>query len=112
MSSDLIFHIVSRRKWHLLNTEGYYKPEDFDEETGIKCVEAKALTEHLNTYYKGRKNLFLIVIDKSRLVSKYKTDEGDGINYIMGGINLDAILDKIRIDCTPDGTFDIEIAEN
>ncbi|MEX0646605.1 MAG: DUF952 domain-containing protein [Balneolaceae bacterium] len=110
MSSDLIFHIVSRRKWHNLNKGGFFKPEEFDEETGIKCVQASFLNDYLNTGYKGRKNLLLLVIDKSRLINKYSTGKSEEFIYILGGINIDAILDKIRLDCTPEGTFDIEIS--
>lgn len=109
MSSDLVFHICSRRKWHQLNKEGFFKPENFDEKTGIKSVEAEMLNSYLNEHYKGRKNLLLLVIDKSRLVNRPKKGD-DGFVYIPDGINIDAILDKIRVDCLKDGSFDIEIS--
>lgn len=110
MSSDLIFHIVSRRKWHTLNKDGFYKPEEFDEEVGIKCVEAAVLTDYLNKNFEGRKNLLLLVVDKSRLVNTFKINREEGVVYVHDGINVDAILDKIRLDCSPEGTFNIEVS--
>lgn len=110
MSSDLIFHIVSRRKWHTLNKDGFYKPEGFEEEVGTKCITPAVLKEYMNTNYKGRKNLLLLVIDKSRLANSFKTKKEEGIVFVQGGINVDAILDKIRVDCSPEGTFNIEVS--
>lgn len=110
MSSDLIFHIVSRRKWHTLAQDGYYTPEGFEENDKIECVGATDLKDYLNEFYKTRKNLLLLVIDKYRLVHPLtKKENGKVLYYVEGGINVDSILDKIRIDCGKDGQFDIDI---
>lgn len=109
MSSDLIFHIVSRRKWHSLTQNGFYKPEEFDEETGIECVNSNQLQPYLNDHFNGRKNLLLLVIDKYRLLYPLKKDKDTNLIYVPNGINVDAILDKIRLDCGKDGLFDVNI---
>lgn len=109
MNADLIFYAVSRRKWPRLNKNGIFAPEDFDAEEGMLCAQPDNLKEYLNKYYKGRKNLFLLVIDVSRLSTNIqKKKEG---NYIMlhSPVNTDAILDKIRIDCNQDGLFDLSV---
>lgn len=109
MDTDLIFHVASRRKWQNLNKDGVYKPEDFTEENGIECVTAAILQEYLNTKYKGRKNLLLLVIDVNRLVTKPKKTDKPNVYRIFAPINTDAILDKIRIDCNENKVFDLNV---
>ena len=109
MNSDLIFHVVSRRKWPTLNKGGVYQPEEYDETGKVTCVEASGLQDYLNNEFKGRKNLLILVIDISRLDKRPKNRENSYLMDLEGGINLDAILDKIRIDCDADGKFNIEV---
>lgn len=108
MNSDLIFHVVSRRKWPELNKNGYYQPEDFDETGIIECVEPGTLQEYLNKEHRGRKNLFLLVIDTNRLISKPKKAKY-GLRMLNQPVNTDAILDKIRLDCNKDKMFDLDV---
>ena len=108
MNSDLIFHVVSRRKWPELNKNGFYQPEDFDETGKIECVEPEFLQDYLNKEHRGRKNLYLLVIDMNRLISKAEKGE-QGIRVLGKPINTDAILDKIRLYCNKDKQFEIDV---
>lgn len=109
MQEDLIFHAVSRRKWTQLNKNGTYAPETYDREEGIRCALPEMLQQYLNTNFKGRKNLFLLVIDLSRLSNAIQRRKDSGYLYLSAPVNIDAILDKIRIDAGPDGTFDVQV---
>lgn len=109
MDTDLIFHVVSRRKWPNLNKDGFYTPEDFSEETGIECVTSEILQTYLNKNYIGRKNLFLLVIDVNRMISKPVKTDDPHIYRVLKPVNTDAILDKIRIDCNKDKEFDLSV---
>jgi len=109
MQEDLIFHVVSRRKWPKLNKEGSFAPEDFDPDKGIRCTLPQYLKEYLNSHFSGRKNLFLLVIDVSRLATDIKKIKEDGYVMLYQPINIDAILDKIRLDANEDGNFDISV---
>ncbi|WP_340103025.1 DUF952 domain-containing protein [Rhodohalobacter sp. 8-1] len=109
MQEDLIFHVVSRRKWPKLNKEGVYAPEDFDPEEGIRCALPQTLEEYLNTEYSGRKNIFLLVIDVSRLATNMKKRKEGGYVTLHQPINIDAILDKIQLDSNEKGEFDINV---
>jgi uncharacterized protein (DUF952 family) len=111
MKSDLIFHIVSKRKWRALNKDGYYRPEGFDAEDSdeeIECITSERINEFLNSHFTKRKNLLLLVIDKSRIINRIRTEKEKGLIFVERGINTDAILDKIRIDANQDGNFDVE----
>ncbi len=110
MNTDLIYCPVSKRKWKDFNSEGYYRPKIGDQEVdSISCATNETLNQLLNDSFKGRKNLFILVIDKSRLEPKLRVDKETQKVVIEGAINTDAVLDKIRIDCNEDGLFDLEI---
>lgn len=109
MQEDLIFHVVSRRKWTKLNKEGVFAPEDFDQDKGILCALPQNLEAYLNSEYAGRKNLFLLVIDVSRLATNMKKKKEGGYVTLHQPINIDAILDKIRLDANEEGKFDINV---
>lgn len=106
---DLIFHAVSRRKWRELNHSGFYIPENIDDTGKVLCVTSEKLTDYLNQNFKGRKNLLILVVDVFRLASKYSMNQDSGYVEIDKGINVDAILDKIRIDCGENGLFDVKV---
>jgi len=112
MKSDLIFHVVSRRRWSGSNKNGVYTPENTEDTDRVECILADRINSYLNNEFIGRKNLIILVIDISRLANRYKADKETGRVWVEKGINLDAILDKIRIDCEEDGSFDVEFQAN
>ncbi|TVQ65667.1 MAG: hypothetical protein EA360_08715 [Balneolaceae bacterium] len=107
-NQDLIFHVVSRRKFkENYNSGSYFPPEA--ETAGLVCVPVTELKEFLDREFRTRKNLLILVIDRIRLDSKLSIHSEDGLMIINGPINQDAVIDKIRIDCNPDGLFDISV---
>ncbi|MDX1641548.1 MAG: hypothetical protein R3220_07610 [Balneolaceae bacterium] len=111
MNSDLIFHALSKRKWREFNKGGYFDPEGTRYNDGIVCVNSERLKEHINTNFKGRRQVMLLIIDKSRLVNKISFDKESDRFLIADRINMDAILDKIFIKPNQEGIFDIEVKE-
>jgi uncharacterized protein (DUF952 family) len=109
MRTDLIFHIVSKRKWRTLTSNGYYKPEELNVGGYVECYPSSDLNDILNTRFKGRKNLMILVIDVSRISNRFQEDKESGRILVEEAINIDAILDKIRIDCQEDGSFDVDV---
>ena len=105
---DLVFHVVSKRKFREQFQAGRYNPPEAETE-GLRCVDVHQLKEHLDRDFRSRKNLLILVIDKIRLESRISLHEEDGTYHISGGINQDAVIDKIRIDCTIEGTFDVSV---
>ena len=112
MISNLIFHVVSKRKWQEFNKGGYYNPEGSRYDDGIICVESETLKDHINQKFKGRRQVLILVIDKSRLIGNTKIDEEKGIIVVENRINMDAILDKILLKPNKEGLFDIDVEED
>lgn len=112
MSSNLIFHAISKRKWKEFNKGGYFEPEGNRYENGIVCLQADNLKNYINSHFQGRRQILLLVIDASRLVSNTEEDKESGYIVVKEKINLDAVLDKILIKPNREGLFDIEVTED
>lgn len=111
MSSNLIFHAVSKRNWNEFNKGGYYNPVGTKYEDGIVCVNADQLKDYINENFQGRRQVLVLVIDKSRLLPKSTFDDDKQIYLVEDRINMDSILDKIYLKPNEEGVFDIEVTE-
>ncbi len=103
----MIFYVVSRRKWPQLTRNGEFTPQEFEDEGVITCIMPDHLNQHLNEKFKGRRNLYILVIDTSRLEYPPKVEGGQAV--LSRPVNVDAILDKIRIDSPREGDFDLQV---
>ena len=118
MMPDLLFHVVSNRKWKMQIRDGVYRPEQFREENGVETVCGEDLNIYLNKEFTGRKNLLLVVIETSRLKKRnaIQVEQSENkkvtIYRIPEPIHKLAVLDKIRIDCNESGAFDIQLRQN
>lgn len=112
MSSNLIFHALSKRKWKEFNKGGFYVPEGDKYTDGIVCVRPGRLNEFINKNFERRRQVMLLVIDKSRLLSKLTFDKERDCFLVEDRINMDAILDKIYIKPNKEGLFDIDVTED
>jgi len=111
MKSDLLFYIVSARKWSDLTRGGQFKPDELVELNRISLLPAEKVNDHLNSKYSGRKNLFLLIVDITRM-DKVPKRNNEGLYVIDDAIPVVAILDKIRLDSNKEGKFDIQIDQN
>ncbi|WP_234572189.1 DUF952 domain-containing protein [Rhodohalobacter sp. 614A] len=112
MSSNLIFHVVSKRQWQEFNQGGYFRPEGSRYEDGIACVKANKLKEYINEHFKGRRQVLLLVIDKARLVSKTEYNQEKEYILVQDKINMDSVLDKIFVKPNKEGIFDVDVTED
>lgn len=110
MKSDLLFYVVSARKWPDLTRGGKFKPDELIDTNKITLLAAASVNDYLNSKYSGRKNLFLLVIDIMRLEKRPKKQ--DNAYIVDDAIPVNAILDKVRLDSNKEGEFDIQIDQN
>ncbi|MFO7799706.1 hypothetical protein [Rhodohalobacter sp.] len=111
MKSDLLFYVVSARKWSDITRGGEFKPEELVENNKITLIEAEKVNDYLNSKFSGRKNLFLLIIDITRMDKRLKKND-EGLYIVEGAVPVVAILDKIRLDSNKEGKFDIQIDQN
>jgi uncharacterized protein (DUF952 family) len=109
---DLIFHLVSKRKWKEWQQRGYFSPEFAGEsDKWIECYTAENVEENANRKFRERKNILILVINVNRLSSRIEFREKEGKQYPMieKRINLDAIIDKIVLVPDENGEFSIKV---
>jgi len=113
MKHDLLFHLVSRRRFKERQKSGYYYPAEDAENPVIVCYTADQVAEAANRHFKGRKTILMLVINSRRIAGKvtFTPVEGEEYPLIEKRLNLDAIIDKIRLEPDEEGLFDIRIEE-
>jgi len=109
MRDDLIFHLVSKEDWKKCQEAGLYHPDSLDEEGFIHCSTGQQVQKVANTRFTGRDDLMLLIIDVASLESDVKMEaggsEGEVFPHIRGPLNIDAVIDKIKLEPDEDGTF-------
>lgn len=109
---DLIFHLVSKRKWKEHLHSGYYRPESTGgDDEWIECYTGSGIEEVANRKFRGRKRIFLLVINTQRLSSEmmFREVEGEEFPMVRKRINLDSIIDKIDLMPDEEGLFEIRV---
>jgi uncharacterized protein (DUF952 family) len=112
MSDDLIFLLVSRRKWKEWQNDGMFKPStDINQDGYVRCLTGRHVQDQANERFSGRKQILLLVIHTTRLHSEVEWEEVDGerLPFVKDGINLDAIIDKIPVHADESGQYQIDI---
>lgn len=114
MRDDLIFHLVSAGDWKASQQSGLYIPVSLEEDGFIHCSNGRQIQEVANKYFNGEQELMLIVIDVTSLESdlKFETpvDSDEKYPHIHGPLNIDAVIDKIKLSPEEDGTFFIQFS--
>ncbi len=112
MRDDIIFHLVSSDDWKTYQNAGLYEPPSLEEEGFIHCSNGEQVQRVANQQFKGQNDLMLIVIDVASLESEVKLElveeAEEKFPHIKGPLNIDAIIDKIKLAPEEDGSFYIE----
>jgi len=109
MIPELLFYIVTKRKWKENNQKGWYKPDDFKDSGYIKLMSSSKIEKEANKNFSGRKKVLLLVIDTYRIAGKISKKSEDGYFILNGALNSDALLDKILLESNPDGKFEVDV---
>jgi len=109
MTPELLFYLVTKRKWMENNQNGRFKPDDFDSTGTMRLISPEVIESAANSNFTGRKKVLLLVIDTNRVSGKIRKGEERGIYILEKPLNSDAILDKIELNPDPNGLFEIDI---
>ena len=112
MSEDLIFYLITRRKWKEWQKDGMLiPPDEWLEEGAIPCLSATQVEDTANEHFSGRRHLLLLVIHTTRLRNSIRWKKRNGHSYpiVESGVNLDAVIDKIPLAPDQDGRFHVTI---
>ena len=110
MELDLLFLAVEQSNWRSLNKETALKPDSFDRQNYILSFTGDNVERILNNKFNGE-DVLLLVIDPLRIQSPIKKIKEDDTEYvaIQGEITFDAIIDKIKLKSSKDGTYSVNV---
>ena len=115
----MIYHIASRTAWNEARQRGDYRTKSLETEGFIHCSTEEQVVPVAEKYYKGQSELYLLVIEPSRLSSDLRWEppsggapppgvpEGDLFPHIYGPINLDAVVQVFDLQSNPDGKYSL-----
>jgi uncharacterized protein (DUF952 family) len=97
----IIYHVTSATAWEEAKQKGEYEHPSFKEEGFIHCSEESQVAGVLDRYFKDQSNLVKLVIDttklKSRYIQEWSPSTLDTYPHIYGLINTDAVIEVINL---------------
>jgi uncharacterized protein (DUF952 family) len=114
----MILHITSRGEWNDAQGRDHYVAPSLETEGFIHCSTEKQVLHVANAFYRGKKDLVLLVIDETRLEPQLKWEppagppapgisETDSFPHIFGPINVAAVASVVIFVPASDGTFSL-----
>ena len=116
----MIYHIAWRAAWAEAQKRGEYRAVSLETEGFIHCSTNSQIRPVVDKFFKGQRNLLLLVFDPALLTSELKWEppageappevpENDLFPHVYGPINLDAVVKAVDLESTPDGSYDLPI---
>jgi uncharacterized protein (DUF952 family) len=95
---DLIFHLTSRHEAEEANLSGTYVPRDFEREGFVHCSYRHQLAAVADRLFRGRTDLVVLEIDRSRLTAQVIDENLEGgtelFPHVYGPIPVAAVVGK------------------
>ena len=98
----VIFHVTTTAEWEAAKAKGVYTTPSLQAEGFIHCSADDAqVAGVLERYFSGKQDLLRLVIDtdklNSRFIYEWSPSTADTFPHIYGPVNLDAVIDTIKI---------------
>ncbi len=97
----VIYHVTTAEEWNKARVTGFYEAPSLKQEGFIHCSEAHQVDGVLQRYFAGKTDLVKLVIDTSKLTSRYiqewSPSTQDTFPHIYGPLNADAVTEVIAL---------------
>jgi len=113
----MILHITTHTAWTEAQERGEYTAPSLSIEGFIHCSTLSQILPVAENFYKGQKELILLVVDPALLSSALQWEapserilhpgirEGEKFPHIYGPINLDAVVKVVELEVDSSGAF-------
>jgi uncharacterized protein (DUF952 family) len=97
----IIYHVTTAAAWNAAKENGFYEASSLKAEGFIHCSQEGQVAGVLERYFAGQTHLVKLVIDTSRLTSKYvfewSPSTQDTFPHIYGPVNADAVIEVVAL---------------
>ncbi len=112
----MILHITKRKEWLAARQSGEYRVPSLEKEGFIHCSTEHQVVRVANAFYRGQRDLILLVIDETRLKHEVRWEppagmpaddipETDRFPHIYGPINTEAVVSVLNFEADSAGMF-------
>ncbi len=107
MLKELIYHIASEKTWLDALEFGEYLHPSLGSEGFIHCSTRSQVVSTANRYFHGQDGLVLLAIDPALTAAeiRYEPSGGEDFPHLYGPLNLDAVVEVIRLQPDAEGVF-------
>ncbi len=96
-----IYHVTTAEEWNAAKQKGFYEAPSLKTEGFIHCSEQHQVAGVLERYFQEKTGLVKLVIDTSKLTSRYIQEWSPSVKdtfpHIYGPINADAVIDVVAL---------------
>jgi len=97
----IIYHVTTAAEWKSAQENGFYEAASLKTEGFIHCSEQHQVAGVLERYFKDKNGLVKLVIDTSKLSSRYVQEWSPSIRdtfpHIYGPVNTEAVIDIVAL---------------
>jgi uncharacterized protein (DUF952 family) len=97
----IIYHVTTMDEWNKAIQHGFYEHPSLKAEGFIHCSEEDQVAGVLLRYFSGQTDLVKLVIDTSKLTSRYiqewSPSTQDTYPHVYGPINTEAVIDAVAL---------------
>jgi uncharacterized protein (DUF952 family) len=97
----IIYHVTTAAEWKSAQEKGFYEAASLKTEGFIHCSEQHQVAGVLERYFKDKNGLVKLVIDTSKLNSRYVQEWSpstrDTFPHIYGPVNTEAVIDIVAL---------------
>ncbi len=114
----VIYHIAHRDEWEAARRKGEYRAPSLEREGFIHCSTAEQVAPVANAFYRGQRDLVLLMIDPARLDAEIRWEAPAPVGadalpqgvprrfpHVYGPINLDAVATVFEFEPDAEGRF-------
>ncbi|MDQ3037080.1 MAG: DUF952 domain-containing protein [Myxococcota bacterium] len=102
-----LFHITTVDAWDAARAAGEYRAPSLETEGFIHLSTAAQWLATANRFYRGQRDLVLLVLmpDRLRAEVRYESADGDAYPHLYGALELDVVERAWPLPVEPDGTI-------
>jgi uncharacterized protein (DUF952 family) len=106
---NIILHVAKQDLWEKARASGSYRGDTLESQGFIHCSRPDQLIRVANFVFRGRTDLVLLCIDRSRVEPEIRDENLEGgdelFPHIYGPLNLDAAIEVLDFQPQADGSF-------